>query len=176
MVLQSILQYRAFTDSEHVKQYANNHHEKIASPVTSRQPQKASTGGDREDGGDSPVSESLTATSTHERQPTEKSTADKASPPMLSSGVEEDPFLVKWDEGEQANPLNWSWTKKWLLIIMVTSIALLVGAGASIDSAVIEEAAVYFNVSTEVMGLQVGVFLIGFGISAPFLGGESHSL
>ncbi|UZJ52352.1 hypothetical protein CBS101457_001672 [Exobasidium rhododendri] len=57
---------------------------------------------------------------------------------------------------------------------MVSSIALLVGAAASIDSAASSEAAQVFGVSLEVMELQTGLFLVGFGLAAPFLGSLSE--
>jgi hypothetical protein len=83
-------------------------------------------------------------------------------------------FLVDWDEGEAENPQNWSWTKKWCLIGMVTSLALLVGAAASIDSAANTQAQAAFGVGSEVMNLQTAVFLIGFGVASPFMGSLSE--
>jgi len=97
---------------------------------------------------------------------------EKARPTPAIKGEDGDPFLVTWDEDEEANPMNWSWLKKWLLIGMVTSIGLLVGAAASIDSAAATQASEFFGVSTEVVELQTCVFLVGFGLAAPFLGCE----
>lgn len=101
---------------------------------------------------------------------------DEERPPNLTiNKVEapseaEDPFLVAWEEGESGNPQNWSYPRKWALTIAVTMIGVVVGAGASIDSAADQLAAERFGVSEEVMALQTALFLIGFGLSAPIFG------
>lgn len=82
----------------------------------------------------------------------------------------DDAFLVAWDADEAANPQNWSATRKWALTLAVTTIAIVVGVGASITSASSQFAAEKFGVSVEVMELETAVFLIGFGVSAPLLG------
>lgn len=107
---------------------------------------------------------------------------DKATPVPAVPGKEPapgkehvDPFLVTWEpEDGRANPQNWTWTKKWCLVFFLVQLAALVGASASIDSAAAEQAAKRFGVSVEVMELQTGVFLCGFGLAAPFLGSLSE--
>lgn len=36
-----------------------------------------------------------------------------ANAPYDGQGSAESPYIVKWLDGEQANPQNWSKTKKW---------------------------------------------------------------
>lgn len=83
---------------------------------------------------------------------------------------EEDPFLVQWTEDDVRNPQQWSLGKKWFVTIQVALIALVVGYAGGVNSAADAQAAEKFGVSGEVMALQTGLFLVGFGVSAPAMG------
>lgn len=166
MVLQSFRQYQSFATSQYVKKYALR-------------------GGDSKQSATLPQSNGIIEIT--EMNSTPKSSTSgfiklgqeithvQNPVPLLDAkdtGDVIDPFLIIWEDDEPDNPTNWSWTKKWTLVAMVASIALLVGAGSAIDSSAIEAGAIQFDVSTEVMTLQVAIFLIGFGVAAPFLGCE----
>jgi multidrug resistance protein len=182
MVLQSFLQYREFANSSHVKAYADVH------PSLSRldhlQSEKKAQG-TTPAGNSDQTTTSTSPASSHEQDPEDRELPGNIAAERVEVGIrekaratpavdQEDPFLVKFDDGEAANPQNWSWAKKWLLVAMVTSIGLLVGAAASINSAGSMQASQRFGVTSEVMELQTAVFLIGFGLSAPFLGALSE--
>lgn len=42
-----------------------------------------------------------------------------------SAGETKDPFLVRFEDGDQQNPQNWSMTKKWCLVAFLSWITLL---------------------------------------------------
>lgn len=181
MVLQSFRQYRSFANSDHVKRYGANYGRDKMFTRTSR-PEVNSTDRDSFVTAESSWKTSL---NTRRRSRTPGETNDRRVAPtqpkvtLKTSNVKEDdsdPFLIDWEIDEQDNPMNWSWKKKWSLIAMVASIATLVGAGSAIDAAAIDKGANHFGVSTEVMSLQVSLFLIGSGIAAPLLGCELHFL
>lgn len=207
MVLQSFLQYRAFTHSQHVKAYANKHPSPSRVDSNVRPPIVQPPPPPQHQPSFSPSvqtnwSEAVTAPTSPINEVSPESTAVSSSPMhsqeeeihklpgnVIEEKIElgqrqeaanksqvdhEDPFLVTWDEEEAENPMNWSWTRKWLLVGLVTSIGMLVGAAASIDSAASTQASEYFGVSSEVMELQTAVFLIGFGLAAPFLSALSE--
>lgn len=183
MVLQSFLQYREFTNSPHVKAYADVH--PSLSRLDNLQSEKKAQGPPPAFNSDETTTSTSPATSQDEQDPEDRELPGNIAGERVEVGIrqkaratpavdQEDPFLVKFDDGEAANPQNWSWVRKWLLVAMVTSIGLLVGAAASINSGASTQAAERFGVTTEVMELQTAVFLIGFGVSAPFLGALSE--
>lgn len=207
MVLQSFLQYRAFTNSQHVRAYADKHpspsridpnirptisqppplppHQPSFSPSVQTNWSEAVTAPTSPINEASPGSTAASSSPTHSREEL-RELPDNMTGEKVELGLREkaaatpqvdhkDPFLVTWDEHEAENPMNWSWTRKWFFVGLVTSIGMLVGAAASIDSAASTQASGYFGVSSEVMQLQTAVFLIGFGIAAPFLSGELSS-
>lgn len=188
MVLQSFLQYRQFENSSHVKSYADVH-PSISRLDNLQKEKKKERREDEAEREDNTTSTSPARSSTDQDidaddrelpgniagERVELGQRQKArAVPAITTTDQEDPFLVKFDKDEEANPMNWTWAKKWLLVALVTSIGLLVGAAASINSAGSTQAAAHFGVSEEVMELQTAIFLIGFGVSAPFLGALSE--
>ncbi|KAM0752488.1 MFS general substrate transporter [Meredithblackwellia eburnea MCA 4105] len=89
---------------------------------------------------------------------------------LVNGGDVEDPFLVTFEDGSPHNPQNWSLWKKWGVAALVTHIALLVGAASSINSGAAIKAGEVLGVSQEVIALDTGLFLIGFGVASPLLG------
>ncbi|KAJ9635640.1 uncharacterized protein PV06_02865 [Exophiala oligosperma] len=86
-------------------------------------------------------------------------------------------FLVKFEgPDDPLCPRNWSRTKRILYTFNVGLIALVVGTAASIDSAVIPQAAADFRVSEIVEALATGLFLCGFGIGALIAGPLSETV
>jgi hypothetical protein len=179
MVLQSFLQYRSFDKSSHVKAYADVH------PSLSRLDNLQREKNRQDQNNTASTSPARSSTSDQNIDVDDRELPGNIAGERVELGLrqkaravpafdQEDPFLVKFDDNEEANPMNWSWAKKWLLVALVTSIGLLVGAAASINSAGSTQAAARFGVSEEVMELQTAVFLIGFGVSAPFLGALSE--
>lgn len=189
MVLQSFAQYRSFAASRHVGDVAQQHTQTQAaeSSAESRHqpPHMSNAQSDAAKAADDGTATSTpieARSSTHSSSPGrelpgntvgERVEMEEREKALAVPAVDHsDPFLITWDDGEEANPQNWSWLKKWLLIAMVTSIGLLVGVASSINSAAAEDAAQFFGVGSEVMELQTAVFLIGFGLAAPLLGCE----
>ena len=82
----------------------------------------------------------------------------------------EDPYLMSWAPGDLRNPHNWPLYRKWLVTIQVALIAFIVSMAGSINSAADVYAAEKFGVSLEVISLQTGLFLVGFGLSSPIMG------
>lgn len=74
-------------------------------------------------------------------------------------------YIVSWSSpDDQHNPHNWSTAKRMKTTILLFSIAFVVTAASSADSAVLMPAAKALKVSevTEALG-GTGIFLIGFG-------------
>jgi hypothetical protein len=75
-------------------------------------------------------------------------------------------FVVLWDgENDPFNPRNWSIAYRVWITLLVGSIAFVVGAAASADTAVLPQAASTFGVSDEVESLAIGMFLSVIRIS-----------
>lgn len=86
-------------------------------------------------------------------------------------------LVVDWDAPDDTqNPRNWPFKQKLCPLLMVSLLALLVGACAPIDSPIIPDAAAEFHVSTLVESLSVGNFLTGFGFGALVAGPVSEVL
>ena len=78
-------------------------------------------------------------------------------------------FVVGYaGETDVLNPYNWSFLRRISATALVCFMGLLVGFSSSVDSAVIQEAAVEFHVSQVTEALATGIFLVGFG-SGSFL-------
>lgn len=163
MVLQSLLQFRAFEHSEEVHRLRDLHHHihEAKGREQERETEQRSLPSDQtrceSDDETSAATSPIEATSNEagDAYPSVEATTLKRA-----QDGKPDPFLIEWSSGEPSNPQNWSWTRKWCLVIMVTAIGLLVGVAASIDSAAAKFAASKFGVSEEVVELQTAVFLI----------------
>ncbi|KAK4058617.1 hypothetical protein OIO90_000061 [Microbotryomycetes sp. JL221] len=79
-----------------------------------------------------------------------------------------DAFLVKFDQNSPEDPHNWR-KRKWLVLLMVANLSFGVGVASSINSQAAPFAASDLGVSEEVIALDTALFLIGFGVSSPFL-------
>lgn len=73
------------------------------------------------------------------------------------------------------NPQNWPMSKKIATNAMTAGVAFIAGFGSSIDSPVIPQAAVEMHVSEEAESLATVLFLVGFGVGAPFAGPLSET-
>lgn len=74
-------------------------------------------------------------------------------------GTLEDPFVVKWLEGERENPLQWRNWKKWSIVGVVAMSTLCMAAGSSLYAGGIAQIIGYFKVSeiTATAGLSLYV-------------------
>ncbi|KAJ5576900.1 hypothetical protein N7535_003826 [Penicillium sp. DV-2018c] len=91
----------------------------------------------------------------------------KALPTVLAESEKDmtshDPdFLVKWDENDVANPLNWSTKYKWWVTFQLGMLALAGSLGSSITTPAEETIADYTGVSDEAAVLDVSLYLLGF--------------
>jgi len=96
---------------------------------------------------------------------------DEQSPPPVGNPPndvnekkEEDPFLVKWDDGDEENPKNWSTKFKSWLTFQLGMLALAASLGSSIISPAEEEIAEYMGVSVEVAVLLISLYILGFAL------------
>ncbi|CZR54256.1 related to mfs-multidrug-resistance transporter [Phialocephala subalpina] len=85
-------------------------------------------------------------------------------------------FVVDWEgDNDPSNPRNWSIAYRMLTTLIITCIALVVGAAASADTAILPQAATDFGVSDMVESMAIGLFLAGVGIGAVFAGPFSET-
>ncbi|CEH16318.1 Synaptic vesicle transporter SVOP and related transporters (major facilitator superfamily) [Ceraceosorus bombacis] len=180
MVLQSFIQYKAFSQSADVQRLSTRSVKQPNGPsraASTLVEQDVATGGKR-----TTDSAAVGAVAGKEQLEDSRSrgVGDTAAEEIDEERVAakekfgsdgKDEFLVDWDGSrDPLNPQNWSWFKKWSIVLLVSQIAIIVGVAAGIDSAAAQEAAARFQVSEEVMELQTAIFLVGFGVAAPFLG------
>ncbi|OJJ51658.1 hypothetical protein ASPZODRAFT_138735 [Penicilliopsis zonata CBS 506.65] len=71
-------------------------------------------------------------------------------------------YLVKWEDGEAQNPLNWSIQYKAWVTFQLGMLALAGSLGSSIMTPTDSIVAEYVGVSSEVAVLDVSMYLIGF--------------
>lgn len=189
MVLQTFIQYKAFGQSEQVQRVSKRSlPPKQANDAPPNRPSSLVEQQSVSRAGTVAGSEAVSAGDGASGQTQGEQLADPRSKGAGETAAEEidderveaqektgeqggDAFLVDWDGSQDPlNPQNWSWSKKWCIVLLVSQIAVVVGVAAGIDSAAAQEAALRFQVSEEVMELQTAVFLVGFGVAAPFLG------
>lgn len=75
---------------------------------------------------------------------------------------EHDPFLVGWDDGEKANPRNWTTTYKSWITFQLGMLALCASLGSSIISPAEQTIANYTGISSEVAVLTIALYILGF--------------
>lgn len=87
-------------------------------------------------------------------------------------GTDEDPYVVDWIENDPRNPMTWSTTKKWVIILAVANAVLVVSFCSSAFSGGIVHIMKEFNVSQEIVTLGISFFVLGFALGpllwAPF--------
>lgn len=80
---------------------------------------------------------------------------------------EKDNFVIEFQgDGDPCNPHNWTKTRRWAVTMVVVYVGFIVGLASSIDSLGIKYAAEEFGVSEVAQSLEVGLYLIGFGVGA----------
>lgn len=78
-------------------------------------------------------------------------------------------FVVGYQGPEDdLNPHNWSRRRRLCYTLLIAKIGLIVGFASSVDSAAAPQAAEEFGVSITVESLATAMYLLGFGLGAPF--------
>ena len=80
------------------------------------------------------------------------------------SGTEDDPYAVTWIENDPRNPMLYSATTRWSLMMIVAMAALMVSLDSSAYSGSADEIMTEFNCSQEVFTLGISLFVLGFAI------------
>ncbi|THV67096.1 MFS general substrate transporter [Aureobasidium pullulans] len=89
---------------------------------------------------------------------------DEEAAQVLKEEKSGDPFLVGWEPGEKANPMNWSSTYKSFITFVLGMLALAASLGSSIISPAEREIAEYTGISNEVAVLLISMYIIGFAV------------
>lgn len=71
-------------------------------------------------------------------------------------------FLVKWEQGESANPFNWSTSYKSWVTFQLSMLALAASLASSIIAPANSAIATYVGVSDEVAVLSISLYVLGF--------------
>ena len=85
---------------------------------------------------------------------------DSARPDEASH--EKEAFLVKWEDGEKANPRNWTMKYKAFITLQLGMLALAASLGSSIIAPAEAKIATYTGVSEEIAVLCVSLYVLGF--------------
>ncbi|KAG2120750.1 MFS general substrate transporter [Suillus discolor] len=88
----------------------------------------------------------------------------------LDNKVDPDSFLVLFDEGDPANPKNWSVAKKWYLTSAAGLLVLNATFSSSAPSMLVPTFMEQFSISEEVATLTVSLFVCGYCVG-PLLWG-----
>ncbi|BGP30492.1 hypothetical protein JCM10296v2_002247 [Rhodotorula toruloides] len=92
--------------------------------------------------------------------------------PYGGEGTEESPYIVKWLDGEEENPQNWSGTKKWLITANAAVSTLCIAFGSSIYAGGLADFLIYFKTSVTIVTLGLSLYVLGFALGpllwAPF--------
>ncbi|KAK5169404.1 uncharacterized protein LTR77_005379 [Saxophila tyrrhenica] len=119
---------------------------------------------------------SVTRAPQKEKIPTSNEPASVGHPALhttvskeLDNTSEDKSFQVGFgDPNDPIDPQNWPSWMKFGTNIMTASVACIAGFASSIDSPLISQAAAEFRVSEEAESLATVLFLVGFGVGAPF--------
>lgn len=92
----------------------------------------------------------------------EESNKEDASTTALDNKSNLDPYLVRFDEGDPANPKNWSFSKKWYLTLAAGLLVLNATFSSSTPAALVPTFINEFGISQEVGTLTVSLFVCGY--------------
>ncbi|KAI5475116.1 MFS general substrate transporter [Pseudohyphozyma bogoriensis] len=71
--------------------------------------------------------------------------------------------IVSWDSPtDRANPMNWSFRRKYLIVVLLGMLTMCSTFASAIFSSAIEETSQIYGVSTEVMTLGTSLFIAGY--------------
>lgn len=80
------------------------------------------------------------------------------------SGTEEDPYVVEYIPNDPRNPMEFSQTKKWFIVLTVAIATLAVAFVSSAFSGGISQVMRTFNIGQEVATLGISLFVLGFAL------------
>ena len=80
------------------------------------------------------------------------------------SGTTEHPYAVTWIDEDPRNPMLYSAVKKWMLVAIGASCALMVAIDSSAYSGSDREVMQEFNCSKETFILGISLFVLGFAV------------
>ncbi|KAK2752859.1 hypothetical protein FQN54_008012 [Arachnomyces sp. PD_36] len=91
-------------------------------------------------------------------------TDDVLAHAYTGSGTADDPFLVEWTPDDPRNPMLFSTTRKWIITTVVSFAALAIAFASTAYSGSIAQVMDEFHCSTDVAGLGLSLFVLGFAI------------
>lgn len=80
------------------------------------------------------------------------------------AGTPSDPFIVEFYSGDLSNPMNFTSTRKWFIIFIVTMSVFAVTLTSSAYSGSTNELLEQFHCSTELFALGISLYVLGFAI------------
>lgn len=80
------------------------------------------------------------------------------------TGTPSDPFVVEFYNGDPSNPMNFTATKKWFIIFLVTISVFAVTLTSSAYSGSAHELVAEFHCSAELFSLGISLYVLGFAI------------
>ncbi|KAL6811994.1 MFS general substrate transporter [Trichoderma sp. SZMC 28015] len=80
------------------------------------------------------------------------------------TGTSSDPFIVEFRNGDLGNPMNFSSTKKWVIIFIVTTSVFAITLTSSAYSGSANEIVEQFHCSSELFALGISLYVLGFAI------------
>ena len=84
--------------------------------------------------------------------------------PYQGNGTEEEPFAVVWMDNDPRNPLQWSYSYKWVIVLSSAFSVLGVTFASSAFSGGIRGLVEEFHTSAEVAILGLSLFVLGFAV------------
>lgn len=88
--------------------------------------------------------------------------ATPATPANGPPKDEKDAFKVDFEEGDKANPRNWSRARKAFMTFQLGMLALSASLGSSIIAPAEPKIAAYLGISEEITVLAVSLYVLGF--------------
>ncbi|KAM0258939.1 hypothetical protein ACHAQJ_003595 [Trichoderma viride] len=79
-------------------------------------------------------------------------------------GTDSNPFIVEFQSDDAGNPMNFTSTKKWFIIFIVTLSVFAVTLTSSAYSGSTNEILTQFHCSTELFALGISLYVLGFAI------------
>lgn len=81
-----------------------------------------------------------------------------------------DPNIVDWDDGEPANPQNWSMKKKWATMAIVSAITFLTPLASSMVAPGVQLIMQDFNSTSQTIGsFVVSIYVLGYALGPLFV-------
>ncbi|KIM38559.1 hypothetical protein M413DRAFT_20020 [Hebeloma cylindrosporum] len=107
-----------------------------------------------------------------EVEPGRSRRTDGGSEHTTEDGDSEDVFWVDWEGPDDPdNPKNWSYRKKWAATLVVSSFTFISPVSSSMVAPATQQIAREFGItSTALIAMTTSVFVLGYGMSFPFLG------